>query len=370
MVFHLPRDVESGLLIQGKQSPWKMLYATQEQVKSLGPEWAVRGVYLLLGPSQKPGNYWVRVGKSAPGTLRKRVPAHLNDPKLKDSWTHALLVCSTVGNGFNSADAGYLEGELANLLDAASRAELHEGQRDQDDTLEPWELEELEPVIEVVLAVMRVLGYSPDQPDGADNSSMSSELTKAQSKLSIGDLIEASLLAPGDQLFPSSDKFNQVATVNEDGTIEVEGETFPAPSPAAEKLVGHPRNGWTFWNVEEANGKKTSLNDLRKRLSVGGDFELGAVADDSEALGQGPLIPLIEAELLKPGDELVAMSKGLDFRATVSASGWVVHEGKPFSPSTIAKMLAGYSVNGWEFWRLDSEARPKLSSLKKELETS
>ncbi len=61
------------------------------------------------------------------------------------------------------------------------------------------------------------------------------------------------------------------AVVHADGTVEFGGERFPSCSTAAEKarsvvtgLKMHT-NGWSFWQITDAGGKKVTLFDIRER---------------------------------------------------------------------------------------------------------
>lgn len=80
------------------------------------------------------------------------------------------------------------------------------------------------------------------------------------------------------------------------------------------------------------------------------------------------LAELIEAGLVEVGEQLVWNGHTVTVR-----QGGVLHDGGPheFAVSTVtalATSLAGYTVNGWHFWRRARDDRP-LSELRTALAT-
>ncbi len=57
------------------------------------------------------------------------------------------------------------------------------------------------------------------------------------------------------------------ATVNEDGTITVNGKTFNSPSRAGKEITGREVDGWTFWNCEVPGEGLKKLDTLRKGIA-------------------------------------------------------------------------------------------------------
>jgi hypothetical protein len=57
-----------------------------------------------------------------------------------------------------------------------------------------------------------------------------------------------------------------------DGTVEFEGKRYPSCSIAAETarsaVMGRlmHTNGWSFWQCQDAKGKKETLSDVRERF--------------------------------------------------------------------------------------------------------
>jgi modification methylase len=80
-------------------------------------------------------------------------------------------------------------------------------------------------------------------------------------KVAFGTLIETGYLAPGAILTDTKRRWK--ATVRVDGSLEVEGQSGSIHGLGA-KLQGAPScNGWTFWQVETAEGLKP-IDSLRQ----------------------------------------------------------------------------------------------------------
>jgi hypothetical protein len=57
------------------------------------------------------------------------------------------------------------------------------------------------------------------------------------------------------------------ATVNDDGTITVNGKTFNSPSRAGKEITGREVDGWTFWKYEVPGVGLKKLDTLRKEIA-------------------------------------------------------------------------------------------------------
>jgi hypothetical protein len=92
---------------------------------------------------------------------------------------------------------------------------------------------------------------------------------KVRYGLSLKDMIESGTLTPPVRLFRKTLGVNLEATLLPDGTFEFEGKSFPSCSTAAEyarsKATGRimHTNGWLFWQLIDAKGKKKTLLDIR-----------------------------------------------------------------------------------------------------------
>lgn len=86
---------------------------------------------------------------------------------------------------------------------------------------------------------------------------------KAQDWVELKHLIEAGLIAPGDQVVATHRDFKGVAaTIASDGCLEIDGKRFATPSGASKHVRKRITNGWTFWSV--ADGRK--LKDVRSEF--------------------------------------------------------------------------------------------------------
>ena len=107
-------------------------------------------------------------------------------------------------------------------------------------------------------------------PSGHRSSSVH-ETPKTHRRLDLADLLGAGLLTPGMTLYPGSRKYQgRVATLLPDGRIDVDGKTYPRPSPAASSITGHPKNGWWFFRVDKMGGRplREVLTEYVATLSV------------------------------------------------------------------------------------------------------
>jgi hypothetical protein len=252
--------------------------AEREGAASLSTDWNVPGVYILLDSSSTDGTWACYVGK-APMGLRTRVVEHIG---AKNHWSRALLVRRDTKYGFHSAQVGWLEGRLYDLLHAAQNAELHNKVRPTDETLPPHDRQMLESCIMPISRVLRLIGHDPTAPGETPPLSASQdELTETnhnhkspakhkKTKIygTVRDLLEAGLLTPHTTLVSTNRVWPGKALVLPDGRIGFNDRAFNAPSAAAGALTGGSVNGWIFWAVESDTGLVT-LATLRARLNGG-----------------------------------------------------------------------------------------------------
>lgn len=85
----------------------------------------------------------------------------------------------------------------------------------------------------------------------------------------IKDLVEVGKLAAGERLVPPPGRDSPaVATVGDDGTLEVGGELFRTPSAAAKRVTGKvAEHGWRFWRVER-DGQQVEIDVLRAEMGA------------------------------------------------------------------------------------------------------
>ena len=107
--------------------------------------------------------------------------------------------------------------------------------------------------------------------------------TKApgRSRINLIDILDAGLLQGGTTVYPR--KENPVcgsAIIHADGSIEIDGESFPSPSAAAKRVTGRSTNGWTWWLVGEGDSKRELL-EVRDAFAAAQGLE-DAEDDDQE----------------------------------------------------------------------------------------
>ncbi|WP_242907573.1 hypothetical protein [Actinomadura terrae] len=242
-------------------------------VRSLGSDWDVPGVYVLLDPASQDGTWGGYVGK-APAGIKSRLSTHLSQ---KDHWSRAVLVRRDTKYGFHSAQVGWLEGRLYDLLQAATNARLHNIRRPIDETLPPHDRQMLESCVMPFVRVLRLLGYDPTHPTpprGHESAVPPARTPAAASKPArrvirgtVQDLLSAGLLQAHAKLVSTSSAWPAEATVLPDGRIEYDERSFNSPSGAADYVTSGSVNGWSFWAAETETGRVT-LATLRQRLNT------------------------------------------------------------------------------------------------------
>jgi hypothetical protein len=375
VTFHLPHSSLEPLELSVKMPSLAMAVVPRDAVSALDEKWAKAiGVYVLLGPSDDEHDYRAYVGQSGTGGLKERLTTHRNSPSWKqrhglekDWWARALIVRSRDEDGFNSAEAGWLEGRLWDILNSAPKAELV-GKKGDDQTLPQHERERLEQYLPPITAVLRAIGASPDTPDQEPKPRK-----VKKHAATVTDLIQAGAISAGARLRSISSLHEAIAVVRADGQLEVEGALYDSPSGAAVAVVGHEMNGWTFWGFQSGAGTLVTLAELRKQLepapsepepaadgeveSTGG--EEGAGGESSTKSQVGGLKALLDAGSLASGATIHADYKGRRYTATVDEEGCLrledgsVHK----NPSGAAVKVTGYETNGWRFWRAEVKGK-------------
>ncbi|GGG71446.1 hypothetical protein GCM10011374_40160 [Kocuria dechangensis] len=106
------------------------------------------------------------------------------------------------------------------------------------------------------------------------------------------DLIGAELLKPGEALVSTRPSWPAQASVNADGSVNYDGQSYRTPSAAAQAVRGgRATNGWVMWAVER-DGKKITLAVLRDRFEAGdttaGNHPAAAPAPAPAPPAEGP----------------------------------------------------------------------------------
>jgi hypothetical protein len=221
----------------------------------IGEGWERPGNYILLDLPDPDGRWGCYVGK-APGGVRSRLLSHLRS---KDHWRRALLIQRDTTHGFNSAQVGWLEGRLYDLLDAAEDARLHNGNRPSDETLPSFERAMLEACVLPISRTLRLIGYDPATADdtGTITTVTRPRRTSRFYGITLKQVVAAGLLNPGTPVVSTNGAWPASGVITADGCIEVNGTTYDAPSAAAVAVKNGPANGWDFWAVNDPTGRIT-----------------------------------------------------------------------------------------------------------------
>lgn len=136
-----------------------------------------------------------------------------------------------------------------------------------DETLPEYRREGLGRYVEPVMLAMRALGCPPDTADQKPTQPPPGARGKRRVFTeSVADLIDAGLLRAGTRLRPMASKYDETATVREDGSLLLGTEVFNAVSPAAARVTGmQSEPGWNFWGAPSGDGSLVSLYELRSR---------------------------------------------------------------------------------------------------------
>ncbi|MCZ2826090.1 MULTISPECIES: DUF2924 domain-containing protein [unclassified Modestobacter] len=353
---------------------------TRESLGGLDESWSVPGTYVLLDPTDASGRTGVYVGK-APGGLTTRIRQHV---RVREEWRRALLIRRPY-QGFNSAEVGWLEGRLYDVLNSAARIAPGNGNRPSDETLAPWQRQQLEAIIGPVLGVLRALGLDPDTPDQqAPQLDPKPATPRARHEANLTDLLQAGLISDGSVLHPTTSSYEGSATVMADGTLTVHGQPHASLSSAGKAITGHSVNGWEFWGLLSGSGELVPMTSLRgpsaqhdfapeaaTSLASSANPDQRTDAERPEALpadrGTVDLLTLLQASALSVGDVLTVRYKGTEYRATVTADGHLSLSGRDYpSPTAAAVAITGSNVNGWRFWKV--QTGQTLGSLRGQLD--
>jgi hypothetical protein len=94
-------------------------------------------------------------------------------------------------------------------------------------------------------------------------SSVASAQPRLRKMIDLSDLINGGALQPGMSLFPRRKKYShKVATLLQDGQVDVDGVAFSSASDAATAIVGKHTNGWSFFLTDQAS--RVSLQKVRR----------------------------------------------------------------------------------------------------------
>jgi hypothetical protein len=408
VTFYVPPSSAEPVEVRTAHSGLRMVLINRESVGLLDDGWAVLGVYFLLGPcADDPDRYLAYVGEVGRRTLLLRLKEHVGG---KRWWSRALLIASA-SDEFNSAEIGWLEGRLYDVLNNAVAAEVMNKGRPGDESLASQDRGVLERYIEPIMAALRACGASPDTADQRPPTPRGQK--KKFYRESVKDLIDAGLLKPGTMLQPLRKGLMKTALVLPDGSLRVGEQIFTAVSPAAMAVSGNRAEpGWDFWGAPSGEGGYVPLFTLRERLREDGKAIPGdggtAASQPATPMPAGPMtsvvaepsaepaemltapveapLPkkprqfsdtvsdLLDAGLLLPGDGLYPARKALrKARAKLQPDGRLEFNGEVYgSLSASAVAVSGNKAEpGWNFWAVERDGNLiSLYELREQLRAS
>jgi hypothetical protein len=352
--FYVPASAAEPMEVAVPHSGLRMILVNRESVGLLGDRWKQLGIYFLLGPNiEDPDRFRAYVGEVGKSTLVQRVKHHAI---AKDWWSRALLIASS-SDDFNSAEIGWLEGRLYDVLHNALACDVMNGNRPGDASLSPNERALLERYVEPIMAALRACGAPPDTHDQKPPPKGKKPKRYAET---LRDLIDGELLKPGTLLQPLKQNLVTQAEVLPDGQLEIAGSVYSSLSGAAKAVSGNVAEaGWDFWGAPSGDGGFVPLAKLRERLRE---------APVAKAAAKTTVRDLLDRGLLRSGVVLVPARNSVAGTATVGTEGEIVFNGVAHkTPSGAAKAASGQQAEaGWDFWLVRDEGA-SLADLRRRL---
>ena len=258
VTFVVPGSSAEPMDVEVAHSGLRMVLVSRESIGLLDESWRVLGIYFLVGAGDDPDRYRAYVGEVGKSTLVQRVKQHAAQ---KDWWSRALLIASS-SDEFNSAEIGWLEGRLYDVLNNAVACDVMNGNRPGDESLSLRQRGVLERYVEPIMAALRACGAPPDTAD--QKPTRKGRRTHAHYSETLADLIRGGLLKPETKLHPLRKAFTETATVLADGRLEVRAVIYNTPSAAARAVAGtSSAPGWNFWGAPSGAGGFVPLATLR-----------------------------------------------------------------------------------------------------------
>jgi RAMA domain-containing protein len=275
----------------------------------------------------------------------------------------ALLIASAAKGGLNSAEIGWLEGRLYDVLNNAVACEVMNGNRPGDDSLPVHQRDVLGRYVEPVMAALRACGASPDTADQKPEPKGMKKV--AHYSESVADLLQAGLLKPDTVLHPLKKGVSDTAQVLPDGRLKVGSQLHGSLSAAAKAVTGSVAEaGWDFWGAPSGEGGFVPLAKLRQRLREGNGGSI--VSEPADSSADKPDAELPKHEPVSPANARLAelvLSAGLPLplplhanyrghtaEAVLDSSGAIRYAEKRYrSPSlaaSAARKVLGYARHG------------------------
>lgn len=164
----LPDDQDDPIILDLRDSALEFAVCTRAAIARLPDLWCNAGVYILVGGVDADGRTQVYVGKAS--RLRDRLKDHV---KNKPWWNRAILLQSKSREGFTTADAAWMEGDVIQRLLGWESVALENRAEPSDLSLSEHEVQWLDGVVSALFRVFRLLGHSEISerlvgPAGAD----------------------------------------------------------------------------------------------------------------------------------------------------------------------------------------------------------
>jgi Restriction Enzyme Adenine Methylase Associated len=366
VTFAVPGSSATPMAVQVAHSGLRMVLVSRESISLLDESWKRLGVYFLLGAADNPDRYCAYVGEVGKSTLVQRIKQHADKKDEKKNWWSRALLIKSASDEFDSAEIGWLEGRLYDVLNNAVACELMNGNRPGDSSPSAEMKQILERYVEPIMASLRALGASPDTVDQKPERK-GRKKPKRYSE-SVSDLLAAGLLKPETVLQPLRQNVTQTARVLADGRLEVGGKAYDSLSAAAKAVTGTVAEaGWDFWGAPSGTGGFVPLGQLRDRLRDGGADTTEPKPSRGTKPGVAKVPALAEAATKHP--ELFPLTIFADYRGTridavVEPGGAITLGDESFTSPSMAAVAArkhyGYTgagqaaTNGWTFWRFSA----------------
>lgn len=254
----LPNTPGEVLRIVDQECALTMACVDRNSSSRLLGEWEVAGIYVLLWPVDESGEFKCYIGKGNP--LTGRIAQHRAN---KDGWTRALVVASDQRTGFDSAEIGWLEGQLHSRVQNSDLGTVENIQQPGDDTVPGYNKRRLSLAIDSVIRVLRLIGYECAEESAMQSATQRHRKSPSSSSVTVADLLVAGLLIDGEDLVSVNGQWPAKAKVKSPDAIHYNGVSFNSPSAAAVKVRdGGATNGWAFWAVIR-DGETITLSVLR-----------------------------------------------------------------------------------------------------------
>lgn len=243
-VVHVPQSPGEVIEILDRNRALRLAIVERELCSRLSGEWVTSGVYVLLWPVDNDECFKCYVGK---GNIRDRLVQHRIN---RSGWIRAIAVSSNQKEGFDSAEIGWLEGQIHSQIQNSSRGDVENVQEPGDESVPAYNKAHLFSVVRGLEQVMRILGYELANETEMKDSKSRKRTASTLGQVGISDLLAAGLLSDGDNLVSTNGQWPARAQIEAPDAIVYNGSRYNTPSAAGVAVRdGGSTNGWSFWAV-------------------------------------------------------------------------------------------------------------------------